>query len=173
MEDMEVCDGDGYCLEQKKDGTYTRDKKLNILCKYRCAPIHCVNHVICKNKVPRWLLTCHEGICESCDFQFGKWINGNGNLFISDSVFCSVCNKNTATCLYPLCSHRSCAMCIQRLYTKIKEPEFPYNNRTKNRYLNDPNDIYWKDDVLIDKYNHEMALFKDKSNISSLVCKQC
>ena len=111
---MNTCSGDGSCLRQTTLTTYHSDPET--ICEFGCQPIKCPNYILCGNMNPQCILSCHHGLCTSCDILFGTWRGSKGILEISDNAVCSICLKIKQGISQPNCNNILCFKCFRRCY---------------------------------------------------------
>lgn len=124
---MEVCCGDGQCIQQTNVREFKEDKK----CPHQCKLIPCPNFIVCKQKLPRWVLCCHGGRCLDCDMFLKcnlhfQHILADFQCPVAQTFQCSCCTKNTTINVeFPgSCKHQFCSDCFSRSY-----PACPICNR--------------------------------------------
>ena len=171
-----ICNGYGECLEQNdcKNGYKKYD---NISCSYKCQPMKCPNFLVCGRIEPQWVLRCHKGLCISpCTTSFGY-------LQFTDNEECPICLE-IKTCVKQLqCDHKTCVDCFKRChlppYWDDPQPEFPYDSELEDEYDADWENIRWRNDPLIQKYEADSKKWElerqiQEANESYLkVCSIC
>ena len=151
---MEICNGDGTCLDQGNDmkyhvGLYRGD----IQCVHNCVPIQCPNYIICRNKEPQWLLQCSSDICQDCDMMGYNTLN-----VTDDNEDCPICLDNKKSIILK-CNHTVCIDCFRIAHFPDDiEPEYPpcpFGEDIYERFLNG-------DSTLVD--NQELIDYQSEVN---------
>ena len=114
---MISCNGDGECLVQcececfnENTGEYAEicvcgHREHNGYCPTNCcSPVKCRNYNFCKEKLPRYVLSCHNGMCMNCAIQMGR------HRFADQKGNCCVCLENKNMLLLK-CNHQICNDC--------------------------------------------------------------
>ena len=131
---------------------------------------NCPNFLLCGNTIyleepiclirpvePICLIRPSEPICKSCNIIFK---NCKNKILLFGIGTCPMCLTNNTLCIsHPNCNHYSCKKCFLNYWNeskKICEPIFPYSSDMEEEYMENPNDIHWKNDKSIIKYNEEI-----------------
>ena len=126
---MSECKGNGECLIQNDDCTYSPNG-----C---CSPINCPH---CNMTIPRWLADIKRGKCGKCDLQFGRH-------HLTDKIEeCPVCLVEKKM-IELKCDHLICADCWYTItkyenedysdddYSDEDEAYIEYYDRATNRIV--------------------------------------
>jgi hypothetical protein len=114
---MSSCEGNGECLKQCMCFCYdeeTEEYYENCTCGHRehngycpstcCMPVECRNYKYCNERLPKWALYCHNGMCINCVIQMGK------HKFTNQLEDCCVCLENKPMLILK-CDHKVCNDC--------------------------------------------------------------
>lgn len=136
-----LCSGNGMCLSRiKRTGIYIN----NNLCKHKCIPINCPNHIVCCRNYPLHYKQTYGDLCLTCDMFFGEWQGGKGVLPIIENAECPVCLETVICVSQPKCDHYLCIECFRRCYygKRLERPAFPHPC-IEEEYLEDIENIKW------------------------------
>ncbi len=140
---MTSCNGNGECLRQCGCECYDSetDEDYEICtCGHRehmvnnysycpsncCVMIECRNYKYCKEKEPKWLLDCNNGMSVACAAQMGPHK-------ITDQIEeCCVCLENKKMIMLK-CNHKICNDC----WYNITVINYPNNANNTNNTNND------------------------------------
>ena len=129
-----ICSGNGSCLNQKDDLTYSEDSNhSDVICEHNCKPVSCPNGVICDNyKLPEWTIIIKKsGVCLHCDFRYHKKLN------FAENTDCPICFETTTCVIQPNCTHPTCISCFKRSRyggDRPPQPEFPYSDEVEDEW---------------------------------------
>jgi hypothetical protein len=145
---MNICKGNGECLEQLPDLTYDKlYKKQNISCNFLCTPVKCPNYVVCETIAPEWYFKCHDGVCVDCNVAWNAEKMGldtkndtinnkncNKLKIVHTSFVCDLCgNTNEQKIKMVKCDHWVCIDCFNMCYfgkdifdMRPESPVFPF-----------------------------------------------
>lgn len=141
------CEGNGECLEQQNDGTYSENSRFNdTTCTHNCKPISCPNALVCGNdRLPSWVVTIKgSGACIHCHYRFHK------KLDFVETTECPICFETTTCVVQPNCSHPTCISCFKRSQygDQTPCPPFPYSESVQDEW----NEVDDNDPVFHTKY---------------------
>lgn len=162
-----VCDGTGMCLIQGDDMRYIQGTDN---CQFNCRPVNCPNFKVCGATAPQRLLSCHHGLCTSCDVSFGTWRGGTGSLDFEIIEECPVClDENLEGVRQPACTHFVCVPCFKKMQgydfeCDIPEPEFPVgiiDQADEDAFDANPEDERWAHNQVLQDYVHDHNLWEN------------
>lgn len=134
---------------------------------------HCVNYLVCNNKVIFTGETCIDCYC-----MFGNWRNRKEALHIEYSNKpCQVCSYIGKTVLRPTCEHHICINCFRKAYFGIDPeiPKFPYPDREFEYYVkiqSDSEDEWLKEEIIL-KYLKDMEYLSNFIEIHNTLSHKC
>lgn len=163
-----ICKGYGECLEQTDD---LKGYISNPNCPYECRPVPCPNFKLCNKIAPFIILDCHDGLCSSCDIEFGRWQGGKGKLTTLNDE-CPICLEDKECISLPKCDHFICIDCFQNCWSinhEIDNPPFPYSEEIYEEWL--ANESKWATDIKIQKWIFDCEIIEDKNEQEYLTKK--
>lgn len=167
-----ICNGRGECLEQV-DLHSTYKKCDHMRCDYNCQPQKCYNFAVCSKMVPDWLLLCNKDMCSSC-------ATGFSHLQIGDEKECPVCFETKLSVKELNCNHTICVDCFKRChlppYWDDPQPEFPYSSDVEDEYDAERDNLRWRTDPLIQKYETDSNKWqedREEKEVNEQYLKKC
>jgi hypothetical protein len=140
-----------------------REKEQNFHNRYPCyhvGDIKCPNFEICENYDFPLNMSCHGGLCMTCDVKYGTWDGGKGVLQFKDDIECPICLENKRCVTLPKCNHYICIDDFKRSFygdqtLDQNEPKFPYPELEDDYFLKNQGHPSYENDPDIIKYHEQ------------------